>query len=229
MLDRAQSLLKSRFSRLALVVLAVVPATSGCATQQVLQEYEEEIVRLREEKTALAKDNQGLLGEVSALEAALARSENQASVLPAASTPDVSRSIGEVEVLSGSNGDVIYRVPSSITFASGSATLSDSGKAALQDVARDLMSRYPESVFWIEGHTDSDQPSKSRAQFPTNRELSLARGRAVHQYLVEQGRVPDSQTVVAGHGEYQPLVPNSSASNKASNRRVDIVVKAARL
>ncbi len=228
MLDRAQTVLKSRFSRLALVVLAVVPAASGCATQQVLQEYEEEIVRLREEKTALAKDNQGLLGEVSSLEAMLARAQNQSNQIPA-SSPAPDRDLGGVTVTTAANGDVIYRVPSAITFGSGSATLSDGGKATLQTVARDLVARYPESVFWIEGHTDNDQPTKSRAMFPTNRELSLARGKAVHEYLVTQGRVPDSQCVVAGHGEYQPVVPNSSPANKAQNRRVDIVVKATRL
>jgi chemotaxis protein MotB len=47
---------------------------------------------------------------------------------------------------------------------------------------------------------------------------------AVLHYLVEETGVPDGQCVVAGWGEYRPVAANDTPTNKAKNRRVEIVV-----
>ena len=55
----------------------------------------------------------------------------------------------------------------------------------------------------------------------TNRELSRRRALAVMNYLQENG-LQESQITMRFHGEQYPLVPNTSAANRAKNRRVSV-------
>jgi chemotaxis protein MotB len=120
------------------------------------------------------------------------------------------------------DGNMVISIPSAITFPSGEATLSKSGETALKQVAATLKKKYGGAVFSIEGHTDSDPIKKSK--FTSNRDLSIARARAVHTFLVVECGVPDSKCLVVGHGEYDPVAPNTDEKSKAKNRRVEIVV-----
>src|SRR6185436_8831829 len=115
---------------------------------------------------------------------------------------------------------------SDVTFGSGKAELSKAGRSALGSVAKALASEYPEAEYWIEGHTDADPITK--AKFGSNRELSLARAMSVLHYLVEDAGVPDQQCVIAGWGQYRPVVAGKTADAKAKNRRVEIVVHQAK-
>ena len=49
---------------------------------------------------------------------------------------------------------------------------------------------------------------------------------AVLAHLVEHCAIPDEQCIVVGHGQYSPMVAGETASAKAQNRRVEIVVHA---
>jgi chemotaxis protein MotB len=120
------------------------------------------------------------------------------------------------------DGNMVISIPSSITFASGQATLSKDGQKALKNVASTLKKEYPGAKYGVEGHTDSDPIKKSK--FTSNRELSIARAMAVLTYLVEDCGIPDDQCIVAGHGQYDPVGSNKSDTDKAKNRRVEIVV-----
>jgi chemotaxis protein MotB len=74
----------------------------------------------------------------------------------------------------------------------------------------------------VEGHTD-DLPINT-ARFPSNWELSTGRATTVVRYLIEAWKLPPERLSSAGYGEYKPLVANTSAANRAKNRRVDIVI-----
>jgi chemotaxis protein MotB len=205
------------------LLLLALPFATGCASQAALQEYETEITRLREDKTQLQRDNQRLQGELTRYEAELVAARQEASTnkaVPDQGYPTLSGLGIDVEARGNS---VAISIPSSITFASGSADLSSGGKAALREVAKVLKTQYPSMDYWIEGHTDSDQPSKSK--FKSNRELSVARALSVLQHLVVDEGLPDEQCVIAGHGEYANKAPNDSAGNKSKNRRVEIIVQ----
>jgi type VI secretion system protein ImpK len=73
----------------------------------------------------------------------------------------------------------------------------------------------------VEGHADSDHLVS--VTFPDNFALSKARAEAaakiVRERLTDPGRV-----TIEGFGDSQPIAPNSSASGKALNRRVEIVI-----
>ncbi len=213
-------MLSSKAPRRVLAVLACVPFFTGCATQQMIEEYEGRIVSLQEEKRGLNLDLNNLRGRNSELERMLA--EREVFAAPAsAGQRDPLPDIGSgVTIDYNENGLLTITIPSSITFSSGSAELSTGGQAAVRSVAAELNSpQYSSARFSIEGHTDTDRPSKSKSKFPTNRLLSLARAQSVHEFLVNQCAVPDEKCVVAGHGEYKPISPD-----KAANRRVEIIV-----
>lgn len=193
----------------------------SCASQKTLQQYQDEVRTLREERTQLKKENRDLRAQNEAYETSLAEANARPlSVAPVADNP-------ELDVLGiqyGNRGGNFYiSIPSEVTFPSGKAELTKKGQEALQAVARLLLKDHKVGKYWIEGHTDSDPIKKSK--WGSNRELSVERAMAVLHYLVESCDLPDEQCVVAGHGQYEPIAGNTDNAGKARNRRVEIVVQ----
>jgi chemotaxis protein MotB len=204
--------------------LALLPLAAGCASKKQIQEYQDEITALREERTRLKQENREL--EMQLDDYAVALAEANQKVAPASTAPSFP-DLDAVGVDYGQRDGMLYiSIPSEITFASGKADLTAGGKKALQAVADTLMGQHGNGTFWIEGHTDNDPIKKSK--WESNRDLSVARAMAVLHYLVEECNVPDDRCVVAGHGEYQPVASNESKTDKGRNRRVEIVVHDAR-
>jgi len=211
---------------LALLLLSVTLGVTSCTSpdqyRKAIDERDAEIAQLREERSTLKRDRQLLQAELENMGAKLREASMRrepAPVAQAASEPGLEDlGIGYAY----RDGVAVITIPSSITFGSGKATLSDSGRRALNEVAAVLRRQHPGGAYSIEGHTDTDPISKSG--FANNRELSLVRATAVLTYLVEDCDVPDEQCVVVGHGQYRPVDPGSSSAAKARNRRVEIVV-----
>lgn len=158
-------------------------------------------------------------------------------------------------VMSIDNGELHIAINSSSLFFPTNAELSPAGKAILDKVIATLKD-IPEKQISIEGHTDDSPPPipvaapapkpaapagkpdpKAKKQppppkpaapaaplprFATNWELSAARALAVLHYLQDKGRIDPRRLSALALGQYHPL----SKSNRALNRRIDIVVKA---
>ncbi len=207
-----------KISSALLIGLAIL--STGCASQQRLSEYQSEVLSLREERAELKKSNGRLRQENQDLEVALIEAS---SAKPAMLEDSKHESLDMLGVdYRNENGNFVISIPSSISFAAGRAEVTKQGKTALKEVAEVLHNEYAGSNFWIEGHTDSDPISKSK--WASNRDLSVNRAMAVLHYLVDNCGIEDSSCVVAGHGEYQAIDPGTSATAKAKNRRVEIVV-----
>jgi len=69
----------------------------------------------------------------------------------------------------------------------------------------------------IAGYTDD------RGSEKYNLELSFKRAKAIKDILVKKYHISPNRIVVKGYGEAYPLVPNDSETNRALNRRVEIV------
>jgi type VI secretion system protein ImpK len=110
-------------------------------------------------------------------------------------------------------------VPADALFASGSAEIDSSQRELLARVAAALAG--PPGQIAVIGHTD-DQPLSS-VQFPSNWELSRARANAVMQMLAQRG-VPAGRMHAEGRADAEPRARNDSASARARNRRVEIVL-----
>lgn len=116
---------------------------------------------------------------------------------------------------------VIIRITGKILFPSGLAELDPQAGPILDDIA-EIAQRYPEHHVRIEGH--SDNVPISTQQFPSNWELSAVRATTVLRYLIDQGITPHRLTAT-GYGSLFPLLPNTTETNRARNRRVEFVLE----
>ncbi len=119
------------------------------------------------------------------------------------------------------NNKIIITITGKVLFDSGSASLNPEALPVLNGIVQ-LVMKYPEYNINIKGHTD-DIPI-STAQFPSNWDLSAIRATTVLKYLIKKGISPERLTAT-GYGDIMPLVPNTSASNRAINRRVEFVLE----
>ena len=81
----------------------------------------------------------------------------------------------------------------------------------------EILDANPNARVQIAGHTDSDGSNSY------NQTLSEQRAASVFTYLVQHG-ISASRLTTIGFGEIQPVVPNTSAANKAMNRRIEFTV-----
>lgn len=80
----------------------------------------------------------------------------------------------------------------------------------------EIMDKYPDLKFSVEGHTDSDGDDDF------NLDLSTRRAQAVVDQLIEMG-ISNDRLKSKGWGETMPVDNNSTAEGKANNRRVEFV------
>jgi outer membrane protein OmpA-like peptidoglycan-associated protein len=107
-------------------------------------------------------------------------------------------------------------IPSDISFDVGRSDIKPSLRAVLDKFAQGLVSN-PAATINIVGHTDS---SGSDA---VNNPLSFNRAVAARDYLASRG-VSSARFAVDGRGSREPIASNSTATDKAKNRRVEIFV-----
>ena len=236
---RSARRLSPRNGLLALAGLLIAPSLTSCVSDAqmrlAVEDRDREIATLRSDKRDLQERLNLLTYEKEDLRAQLSNAASSAitgtsvpanfdtSARPAPPLVDFPE-LAEIGIeTSNRSGDTVISVPAEVTFGSGKATLTKSGRAAIQKVASRLKSDFPGSArFYIEGHTDSDPIRKSK--FDSNRDLSIQRAMAVLTFLVENGDVPDERFVVVGYGQYKPVASNAGPE-KSKNRRVEIVVK----
>lgn len=130
---------------------------------------------------------------------------------------------GVIEVEASTRG-VSIKIPSAISFSSGSADLDPRIFPILNKFAPMIsQSKFPIA---IEGHTDS-VPIKS-SLYPSNWELSAARSAQVVRYFIDLG-LPADRFRAIGYADTRPRAPgqtieeaNQDEDRKSQNRRVEI-------
>jgi len=123
--------------------------------------------------------------------------------------------------LDPSKGTITVTLPNAILFDSGKAELKKATSTELDHIQSVLRDKYAGKQIDVIGHTDTDPIKKSK--WKDNWELSAQRSLTVLRYLVKRG-IPEEKIKAVGCGESQPIASNSTASGKARNRRVEIVV-----
>ncbi len=73
----------------------------------------------------------------------------------------------------------------------------------------------------ITGHTDDRYSDDDYV----DSKVSIARATSVCRYFVEERMLDPSRFGVSGYGRYRPQLPNINESNRAKNRRVEIVIE----
>ena len=120
------------------------------------------------------------------------------------------------------DGKVYVSLENSLLFAPGSWNVAAGGQVALENLAKVLAENQDISVL-VEGHTDND-PYRGQSQVKDNWDLSVMRATNVVKILTRNSGLDPQRITAAGRGEFVPLVENNSASNKAINRRTEIIL-----
>ena len=128
--------------------------------------------------------------------------------------------LGDVTIKIDASGLVEGLVADSTFFVTDSAQLSPLGEEIV-DTSGHVLDAYPNNVD-VAGYTDDQQITGG--PFANNWALSAARSSTVVERLTTVDSVDPERVVAIGYGQYHPVVPNSSASAEAENRRVNIVV-----
>jgi chemotaxis protein MotB len=118
-------------------------------------------------------------------------------------------------------GTITVTLPNAILFDPGKATLKKATSVELNHIGSVLEQNYGGRLIDVVGHTDSDPIKKSK--WKDNWELSAQRALSVVRYLIGRG-FPKDRIRAVGRGETQPIASNATASGKARNRRVEVVV-----
>ncbi len=108
---------------------------------------------------------------------------------------------------------------SALLFPSGSDLLNSESEPLMEEVAKHLNSN--RQIILVHGHTDN--VPIDTVKFPSNWELSSARGVAVVRKLQDLNVQPNRLSV-EGHGEYRPIADNNSVEGRQENRRVVIAI-----
>ncbi|MBT8110789.1 MAG: OmpA family protein [Gammaproteobacteria bacterium] len=106
--------------------------------------------------------------------------------------------------------------PGTISFEESGTTFRSAAYAAL-DRTISLANACRDSSISITGHTDSSGHES------WNRRLSLARAKAVADYLAERG-VSRERLIVIGAGSSEPVADNATHYGRSMNRRISIVL-----
>ncbi|MGH8109055.1 MAG: OmpA family protein [Arenimonas sp.] len=151
------------------------------------------------------------LADARARETELARKEAQlASILASDNVSD-----GDTLPPMHRRGSSAVYTLAGNSFASGSATLTESALSSLNKLAVQL--RSSQGTIRIEGFTDSQGADAA------NLELSQRRANAV-MVALRAGGLSANRMKAYGKGKAQPVADNGSAAGRARNRRVEIIV-----
>jgi chemotaxis protein MotB len=118
-------------------------------------------------------------------------------------------------------GVVYIDISDKMLFKTGKYEVTSQAKSVLGKVAA-VLKNQPDIEFMVEGHTDN-VPFRSGILLD-NWDLSVKRATAVVRILQNEYGLDPRKMAAAGRGEYNPLVDNSTAENKATNRRTRIVI-----
>ncbi len=118
------------------------------------------------------------------------------------------------------DGRMIVELATDVLFASGSASLSKEGEAAITEVTQ-ILTSIPDRKFQIEGHTDN-VPIRS-AKFPSNWVLASSRALSVIDTMLAAG-IPPDRVSAASFGDMRPTQTNETPVGRAANRRIEIVI-----
>lgn len=108
-----------------------------------------------------------------------------------------------------------------LMFASGKTNVEPKGKKALQALA-EVLAEHTEFDILVEGHTDN-VPIKNE-RFDDNWDLSVVRATSIVRILQEEYEIAPLRLTASGKGEHEPKASNSTASERAKNRRTEIIL-----
>jgi len=212
-LDRSHELLKVQFAA------NFEDAAKGLQALKSLQDS----LLAREDRVKAMQAELDIKGKnLAELQAALHRNDSITNALRKAVSDALTGFEGKGLTVHMKNGKVYVSLEEKLLFASGKWDVSKDGNTALKDLAK-VLEKNPDINVLIEGHTDN-VPLNSQNQVADNWDLSVMRATSIVKILLANGKISPTRLVASGRGEFLPVEPNTSAANKAKNRRTEIIL-----
>lgn len=158
--------------------------------------------------------------KISRLQDALTKKDSVTLALVTSLKKEVGLNDPDIEI-NVEKSVVFISLSDKLLFQSGSYNITSRAKEILAKVAT-VINGKPNFEAMVEGHTDN-VPYGKRGALLDNWDLSVKRSTSIVRALQDLG-VDPSKLIAAGRSEYVPLVENSSAANKAINRRTKILI-----
>jgi len=191
------------------------------AAEEAKTELTAKVEKLETEKTELATAKEELSKDVQAKTGELEQLKGTYNQLEDKMKDEIAK--GDIR-LSQSGGRLRVDLVDKILFDSGEAVISKRGEGVLARVGA-VLAAMDDKQIQVSGHTDSNPISEKLAtQFPTNWELSVSRAVNVVRFLEEKASVPAKNLIATGYGQYHPIASNKSATGRARNRRIEILL-----
>jgi chemotaxis protein MotB len=213
-----QELQKTKAEARAATEKATADVAAATAAQKDLTD---KVEKLEGEKAALTTAKEELSKQVEAKSGELEQLKGTYDKLEAQMKDEIAR--GDIS-LSQDGGRLRVGLVDKILFDSGEAAISKRGEEVLARVGA-VLATIDDKQIQVSGHTDRTPISEKLApQFPTNWELSTARAINVVRFLSEKANVPPQRLVASGYSEYHPIANNKTATGRAKNRRIEILL-----
>jgi OOP family OmpA-OmpF porin len=179
-------------------------------TKDELETTQSALEKEKETQLSLAKTAEELASEKDKLEAEKSLNEKYEEARKTFSS-------NEAEVYK--QGDALLIRLKGIEFPSAKATIQSKSYPLLSKVEKVVEEFGAGAEVTISGHTDSIGGKT------VNNRLSKDRALAVKEYLQANGGGIETNIETTGYGDEKPLATNKTASGRAQNRRVDIIIK----
>ncbi len=157
--------------------------------------------------------------KISRLQDALTKKDSVTLALVTSLKKEVGLDDEDIEI-NVEKGVVFISLSDKVLFKSGSYKITTRAREILGKVAIVINSK-PDFEALVEGHTDN--VPYSSGVLVDNWDLSAKRATAIVRELVSLGANP-AQLIAAGRSEFVPLVDNTTAENRSTNRRTKIYV-----
>ncbi|NRB41581.1 MAG: OmpA family protein [Pseudomonadales bacterium] len=191
--------------------------------------------RSSKDLVAQAEQNQVLSGQLKLKEAQLAlksqrvddlerlitAQETQMQALKLSLSKALHNFEGKGLAVEQKNGKIYVSMENKLLFKTGSWAVGVSGQQAVQQLAAVLADNKEVDIL-IEGHTDND-PFASGTTLLDNWDLSVKRATAIVRIIQAKGVNP-TQITAAGRSEFLPVASNDNQTDKAKNRRIEIIL-----
>jgi len=187
-----------------------------------IQQKESELLDERADLDSLQNELSSRIARVDELERIIENKEALLSELKSSLSKALLSFDGKGLTVEQRNGKVYVSMENKLLFKSGSWAVGSEGKKAIKQLGI-VLEQNKDIAILIEGHTDNE-PYLGDSKLSGNWDLSVKRATAIVDLLLKNKRVLPDNITAAGKGEFSPLVPNSSATNKSKNRRIEVIL-----
>ncbi len=193
--------------------------------RNLLNQLEEKQNLLNKESKRLNKLEEDLAlreKRITELEAVIASKDATMKALKTAISNALIDFEGKGLTVEQRNGKVYVSMENKLLFESGSWAVNNRGREAVLQLSK-VLANNPEISVLIEGHTDN-VPYSGKGNIKDNWDLSMKRATAIVKILSQNPLIKKENLTAAGRGEYAPVTSNATASGRAQNRRIEIIL-----